>query len=120
MHTVAGQKLHSTDDELYDSGAVKALKKEVRKLREQLKVMTVCPATATTEWPTHQQTPVRRASEDSCCRCAEDGCVATWCRAPEDPQKVVQKFIETQRKGRDSRRGPRGRDAQPCLTVDLK
>lgn len=78
MHTVAGQKLHSTDDELYESGAVKALKKEVRKLREQLKVMTVCPATATTEWPTHQQTPVRRASEDSCCRCAEDGCVATW------------------------------------------
>ncbi|KAL6463768.1 hypothetical protein MHYP_G00281590 [Metynnis hypsauchen] len=94
---------------------VKALKKEVRKLQKQVKVMTIKPTAeepgrkqpSSTFIPSGSWSP-RSSSDFFCYRCGADGHVATKCHAPEDLPKVIQRFIRAQRMGRAGKREQAG------------
>lgn len=91
-----------------DDCDIQALKKEVRKLREQVSVMAVQPSLGTREFqptripPRPSNTPSGQREQNNffCYRCGEDGHVATKCSAPENYQKVIQKLIRAQRQQR--------------------
>ncbi|XP_034740281.1 zinc finger CCHC domain-containing protein 12-like [Etheostoma cragini] len=91
---------------------IQALKKEVKRLRKQVSIMSVKPATEAYEARPSQGFPAinqqkkgsfQRPSRDFFCyRCGEEGHVATKCSAPENHQKVIQKLIRAQRQLRGS------------------
>uniref|UniRef100_A0AAR2IZA6 CCHC-type domain-containing protein n=1 Tax=Pygocentrus nattereri TaxID=42514 RepID=A0AAR2IZA6_PYGNA len=101
----------SSSESSWDDKNVNALKKEVKKLRKQIKVMTVKP---TTERSAHkppsskfnQSSSIspRSHSEFFCYRCGEDGHISAKCQAPEDPQRVIQKFIRARHAAKDGKR----------------
>lgn len=98
-------------DESYE---VQALKKVVKKLRQQVKVLIVQPTPkAEKEMASkgNQACPVKftrskvsqssKSSEDFFCyRCGGDGHIASKCRAPVNEKKVIQKLIQSLRKAR--------------------
>ncbi|KAL7831312.1 hypothetical protein SRHO_G00308150 [Serrasalmus rhombeus] len=103
--------LSSSSESSWDDKNVNALKKEVKKLRKQIKVMTVKP---TTERSAHkppsskfnQSSSIspRSHSDFFCYRCGEDGHISAKCQAPEDPQRVIQKFIRARHAAKDGKR----------------
>lgn len=92
---------------------LQALKKEVKKLRNKVTVMSLKPTTVSKEAKPSQASPPstsqqraswQRDASDFCYRCGEEGHFATKCRAPENYQKVIQKLIRAQRQLRASQR----------------
>ncbi|XP_049321873.1 uncharacterized protein LOC125782292 [Astyanax mexicanus] len=94
-----------------DDKKVNALKKEVKKLRKQVKVMAVKPATErsahklpSSNFNQSSSLSTRSHSDFFCYRCGDDGHVSAKCQAPEDPQKVIQKFIHARHAAKDGKR----------------
>ncbi|KAL3992407.1 methyl-CpG-binding domain protein 2 [Sarotherodon galilaeus] len=103
-------------DSLGEDKNLQALKKEVVRLRKQISVMSVNPSKGVAVpsprhhgSPTHPQRGARTPRDPShffCYRCGEDGHVSTKCKAPENYPKVIQKFIQAQRKQGESNKTP--------------
>ncbi|KAL6459408.1 hypothetical protein MHYP_G00328800 [Metynnis hypsauchen] len=105
---------------------VKALKKEVKKLRKQVKVMAIQPAIEKSAHkhfsPAHSQPgsfSSRSPSNFFCYRCGDDGHVAAKCQAPENPQRVIQKFIHARHAVRDGRKETRGSAGDDSFNVQV-
>lgn len=96
---------------------LQALKKEVKRLRNQVSVMSIKPTTAPQPSQLSQESPpIRKREGDSsqrvsgdcfCYRCGEDGHFSTKCNAAENHQKVIQKLIRAQQQLRANQREKR-------------
>lgn len=86
---------------------LQALKKEVKKLKDKVSVMSVRPTTMSKEAQPSQDSPPshsrqravwqKDSSDFFCYRCGEEGHFATKYSAPENYQIVIQKLIHVQR-----------------------
>lgn len=102
-----------------DDKHLQGLKKEVKKLRKQVSVMSVNPTTVFKRaQPSQDFPPIHRqerasapraysqrdSSDFFCYRCGEDGHISNKCNAAENNQKVIQKLIRAQRQLRTNQK----------------
>lgn len=107
---------------------LQVLKKEVKKLRKQVSVMSVqhTPVYKDTQprqdlrvFNRQQRAPTHRdSSEFFCYRCGEDGHFATKCSAAENYPKVIQKLIRAQRQSHTHQIEQQGATAPPANTTN--
>lgn len=90
---------------------VHSLKKQVKRLEEQLASLSVRQSSLLTKDPqpleqadTYAKLRLEKTKEDHFCyRCGEDGHIAPKCKAPENYGLVIQKLVRSLRRARNER-----------------